>query len=377
MKIMRLSDGMANTMFQYAAYLQLKKMYPDEEIYVDTMWFDITKYPYDLKKAFGLEVKDFDFYDIAKKEKRINYETEFEQLRNWKEFGYSSWIGMIDSEMAIQGKISARDFPEIYLKAGYKFDIVLASGYTLNDAYRILKGELKVEQPPMKKILIQLKNVLGQYNRIFMYERAIRLPDKRKKLFYDIIHGRKPDFTGSPQISRLRYDGNAYYCTYGNVNDLCGIEDEIRNVFSFVPFKEENNISVAEDIVKHESVAIHARVSAFEYGMDAAVKRDYYKKAVRYIEKKIGKDVKYYVFSDRPQWVRQHLDMLGLDREKEYCIVDNNNGTNAFRDMQLMSLCKHIICAQSTFSWWAGFLNSNPNRILITPYETLPGTISF
>ena len=66
-----------------------------------------------------------------------------------------------------------------------------------------------------------------------------------------------------------------------------------------------------------------------------------------------------------------------MDDDKNYVIVDNNNGEKAFRDMQLMSLCKHNICAQSTFSWWAGFLNQYKDKIVITPYETFPGTISF
>lgn len=89
---------------------------------------------------------------------------------------------------------------------------------------------------------------------------------------------------------------------------------------------------------------------------------EYYREAALNIEKELGKSPVYFVFSDDLQWVEEKFSFL-----KRAVFVRGNTGSHSYLDMYLMSLCKHHIIANSSFSWWGAWLNSSPNKIVYTP----------
>ena len=88
---------------------------------------------------------------------------------------------------------------------------------------------------------------------------------------------------------------------------------------------------------------------------------DYYKAAINQMMNKI-KDPVFFIFSDDIDWVKNNLLFAS-----QSIFVDHNKNTESYNDMRLMSLCKHHIIANSSFSWWGAWLNPNPDKLVIAP----------
>lgn len=71
---------------------------------------------------------------------------------------------------------------------------------------------------------------------------------------------------------------------------------------------------------------------------------------------------KFLVFSDDIQWCKSTFVSTYPNRQFEFC----ENG-NEYEELSLMSSCEHNIIANSSFSWWAGWANRNPDKIVISP----------
>lgn len=142
---------------------------------------------------------------------------------------------------------------------------------------------------------------------------------------------------------------------------------EILKAFTFPSFEPgSKNESLGKELQQENSVALHIRRGDYlEIGNTSGICTiDYYKKAIAHIKEKVSPKV-YSVFSDDIDWCIGQFGAIISDSDIRY--VNWNKGKESFRDMQLMSLCKHNIIANSSFSWWGAWLNQNPEKIVIAP----------
>lgn len=378
MIIVSLKSGLGNTMFQYAVFLQLNRMYPKEEIYLDTLYYDFTGYKLELDRVFRIDIDSVDFKKKAIQDERTEsyISEELEKLRFWKEFGYKSFVEYEKNDPRHNPQLSFEELPQIYKNLGYGIRIINSLNVNIAEQINNMRNISISESILSRRKRLTINQKIIEYAKLWV--KTLYYEDRRKRFLECIKTGHKFDYINLPRIDRFNgIEGNTYLNTYGSPFDLVGIENEIRDTFVFSEPEDDTNKSLIKELRMRESVAIHARVTDFEYGMNSLLEREYYKKAVRYVKRKSKGSLSYYIFSDDIEWCRNNLMSLGITQDSPVRFIDHNKGEQSYRDMQLMQNCKYIVCPNSTFSWWAGYLNSSKDKIVVTPIGTWPGTVSF
>jgi hypothetical protein len=172
-----------------------------------------------------------------------------------------------------------------------------------------------------------------------------------------------------PEI--LSVTGDVYLeGNWGSEKYFLDIEDILRKEFTLRQALDQTNENLAEQIRTVTSLSIHVRRGDFVTNpltnqFHGVCSLDYYRSAVEEIVRYV-KNPHLFVFSDDHQWVKENLKF-----EFPATVVCYNDSSKGHVDMKLMSLCKHNIIANSTFSWWAAWLNDNPDKKVIAPLRWL------
>ena len=145
------------------------------------------------------------------------------------------------------------------------------------------------------------------------------------------------------------------------------IREDLLADFSWAKPATGKNKKLLDTIDADEnSVSIHVRRGDYVSNESAAEFHglrgvDYYQPAVKIIEKSV-KTPNYYVFSDEPDWCKENLKF----KHNTTYIDWNPDGAE---DMRLMKSCRHNVLANSSFSWWGAWLNTNEDKIVVAPKQ--------
>lgn len=171
----------------------------------------------------------------------------------------------------------------------------------------------------------------------------------------------EPGFTYDPQVFNAPRGSTfiGYWQTWKYFN-----EEVLRRAFTLRSNPSMKTFEMAQRIGESgpHNTFIHVRRTDYTQGhtrdYHGLPSPEYYTAAIEHI-RGWHPDAKFFVFSDDPEWCRASFP--------DFTVVDHNAGT-PHEDMFLMSLCRHGIIANSSFSWWGAWLGGNPpERIVIAP----------
>jgi hypothetical protein len=145
---------------------------------------------------------------------------------------------------------------------------------------------------------------------------------------------------------------------------------DILKAFSLKAPLNDANKKMMKEIKNNNSVSLHIRKTDylnFSYIFSSCDMESYYELAIKYLTERV-ENPHFYVFSDDIDWVKNNFKT-----DCPYTIVDINDDSANYFDLELMKNCKHNIIANSTFSWWGAWLNNNPEKTVVAPKNWYQG----
>lgn len=144
------------------------------------------------------------------------------------------------------------------------------------------------------------------------------------------------------------------------------IKNIIRNEFVFKKALNDDYFTDLQTrITTTNSVSIHFRRGDYISNKNANRRLgvcpiDYYQKAISLLSERIETPA-LFIFSDDIPWVRSHFHT-----SLPTTFVEKSN-ESLHSDFRLISMCKHNIIANSSYSWWAAWLNTHKEKIVVAP----------
>lgn len=243
-------------------------------------------------------------------------------------------------------KALQKRFPDVKADLHGFNDYPLHNGFELDSIF-----EIKIN-----KVSLFVSNLYYIHNRKWIYKRLRRVLNLKKCYQEEAVY-----FKFDPSL--LTNPESRYYWGYWqNFNYFKDISDELQSDFHFKNPLDKKNQAVLNQIGKTNSIAIHIRRGDYlkDPLLGGVCDLEYYLNAIKHIQSKLT-STKFFIFSDDIPWCMDNLNL----HDSEF--ISWNKGPSSYIDLQLMSACKHQIIANSSFSWWAAWLNKNPEKIIICP----------
>lgn len=169
----------------------------------------------------------------------------------------------------------------------------------------------------------------------------------------------------NPIDTNVKYKNISLYGYWQSYKYFQQYDEIIKSAFNFKNVICDNFKKNLKKVQNTNSTAIFIRRSDYINNINTnnihgACDLTYYNDCINYLNS-IKKNNLFYIFSDDINWCKTKYS------SKEYIYLDTHKSEKHL-EIMLMANCKNLISSNSSFSWWAGWLNNNKEKTILVPY---------
>ena len=206
------------------------------------------------------------------------------------------------------------------------------------------------------------------------YRRGLAKFIARRKPFYQRAYIEQEGLDFDSRLLDFEVKGTVYLDgLWQSESYFKDFESTLRQDLHILPPEDDNNRLMAEKIESCNSVGVHVRWfdkpdKSGPIDKSHNLQKEYYSCAIDTIRAKVS-NPHFFLFSDYPE---SALSLIPVPVNM-ITPVAHNAQDQAYADLWLMTLCKHFIIANSTFSWWGAWLSEHSSKIVIAPDVRIDG----
>ncbi|MGN0160514.1 MAG: alpha-1,2-fucosyltransferase [Lachnospiraceae bacterium] len=183
-----------------------------------------------------------------------------------------------------------------------------------------------------------------------------------RDLFHHVIYENKNYiFLYDERVYRKkRFRNNYLYGYWQNFQFFDFCSDDIKRQFTFKYQQSEDVKSLGNKFSQENTCAIHIRG-----GDIVGPASEYFRKAISLMQEK-NPQVEYVVFTNDKERASECMKSWNPGLRVK-CVADLGQFSDV-DEFYLMSCCQNQIISNSTFSWWAAYLNKYDSKVIIAPF---------